>query len=245
MINTSQIIPEIIQAGRKPDKNYPQRLVSETADLFDLINYRIANKSVEEVAESLVPKFFKLSILSIEMTRDDNTSQNSGKSVPPYTYSNAQLESPLYKTIQEVEEVQEIILSQVNTDLDKIVLPDLKYKTLQIFSHFPDKRVNYIKLWIDESMKCTLGKIIAQLILFEQIQFEPSRIDDELIPFLRKTVIRLGAYSIFTNFWHPREDTEYNVLINSMEILASTIEMKYFPPKNVMSLSEVKALLTE
>jgi len=62
------------------------------------------------------------------------------------------------------------------------------------------------------------------MIFDEKINLDQKRIQQELIPFLNKTIDRFGAYSIFTEFWKPDKD-DHSAETYKMQILADTIRM--------------------
>jgi len=60
--------------------------------------------------------------------------------------------------------------------------------------------------------------------LTRQINFSEKRIKSDLIKFLFTTMIRYGAYSIFTGFWNPDENDD-SPITNKMKIFSATIEL--------------------
>ena len=69
-----------------------------------------------------------------------------------------------------------------------------------------------------------VGILITEKILTGKVHFDQKRVQQELIPFLNKTIDRFGAYSIFTEFWKPDKD-DYSPETYKMQILADTIRM--------------------
>jgi hypothetical protein len=207
----------------------------DVVNLVDLITIRIKDKSVDEVANSLLENIFDLRFDLIEWLADNDKDLNFYlKFLSKHISVNLQLApfSNLAETISSVLLAYEKIVSPIFEALPNSfedILEDIQknkpeYDTFKLFSLHPSPQIKYLKNWIDSSLQLEVGIIIADLILTNQIQFPKKRIKSELIEFLFSTITKFGAYSIFTGFWNPDSDDISN-LTNRMKILSATIEL--------------------
>jgi hypothetical protein len=207
----------------------------DVANLVDLITIRSKEKSVEEVANSLLENIFDLRFDLVEWLANNDKNLNFYfEAIHKHISVNLQLApfSNLAETISTVLLTYENIVSPIFDNLPNSfeeILEDVQknkpeYDTFKMFSLHPAPQVKYLKKWIDSSLKLEVGIILADLILTNQIQFPKRRIKTELIEFLFSTITKFGAYSIFTGFWIPDSDDISN-LTNRMKILSATTEL--------------------
>lgn len=102
---------------------------------------------------------------------------------------------------------------------DEIQNDRLNYTMFRFLQSHPHPQVKYLKKWIDESLRFDIALTTAILIIEKEIHIEQKRIQQELIPFLNKTINRFGAYSIFTAFGNPTK----------MIILLKLIKYRFSP----------------
>ncbi|HFA48942.1 MAG TPA: hypothetical protein ENJ95_07995 [Bacteroidetes bacterium] len=207
----------------------------EIDDLVDIIKVRVQSKKLKAVAESLYERIFEIRFDVIEWSANQNISVSDYLHKINHEIANKlQLAhySDLAKEAATVLDVHEKIFSPIaeKLTLDNFgqLLDELNnnkptYETIKLLSIHPAPQIQYLKKWLDTSLDIEFGLILSDLILTGQIEFSKKRIN-ELILFLKDTINRYGAYSIFTGFWQPCSDDVSN-LTNKMQILAATIEM--------------------
>ncbi|MEZ4885828.1 MAG: hypothetical protein R3E32_13935 [Chitinophagales bacterium] len=210
-------------------------LQSKVEDIVNSIKSRIHKDGVEVVAISLIPNIFKLRCDVLEWTSKQNIPLSDYlQTIQKQIVKNIQYQTnPLLNdTLSDILALNHTIansifesanisnFSQLNQTTTTSSLSD---KIIASFYLFPNPL--YSKKWMDESLKLEFALILADLILTDEISFSKSRIKNELIPFLKQTIVRYGAYAIFINLWYPKEEDESNYL-NSMRILAATTAME-------------------
>lgn len=212
-----------------------QSIESSVANLVDLIKIRIQEKSIEEVANSLLENIFDLRIDLIEwLAGNDKNLKNYFESLEKHISVNLQLSpfSNLAETISTVLLAYDKIVSPLfkplsssfNNLLEELNKNKPEYHTFKLFALHPSPQIKFLKDWIDASLQLDVGLILSHLILTDQINFSKKRIKPELIEFLCSKIIRFGAFSIFTGFWSPASD-DLSKLTNSMKILVATMEL--------------------
>lgn len=213
-----------------------QPIKQDAIELVDLIKIRIQEQPIEEVARGLLANIFSLRFEIIVWFADNDKDFNFFlDKLNEIIAENIQLArfSKLADTISSVLLAYSTIISsamkEIPNGLEQIA-GDIRankpeYNTLSLLTQHPSPQMQYFKKWIDASLEFEVGLLVADLLLTEQIKLPQKRIN-ELISFLKKTIIRFGAYSIFTEFWKPdvQDDSEW---INSMKILAASLELEH------------------
>ncbi len=120
--------------------------------------------------------------------------------------------------------------SKFNTDNLEFILKNTKgnppdYTMLEWLALHPAPKIQSLKKWIDSSLDLEFGVIVADLILRKHIDFSQERIES-LIQFLKTSLTKYGAYSMFTDFWQP-DEADDSPLVNRMKILYATIELDH------------------
>ena len=210
-------------------------------DLIDIISFRIQNKELETVAESVFEKLFELRFEIFEwfyINNDDKNiltelqeklNQEIALKIQLSPYSNlAKILASVLDTYSQIinpilDKVDAHVLKDFITDHDEVNKPN--YKTIALLQLHPSPQMQYMKRWVDASLKLEFGFLVAELLLTEQIVLSEQKITN-LIEFLDTTLIHFGAYSIFTEFWQPTDGNTSN-RFNKMEILAATIELDH------------------
>ncbi len=210
-------------------------LESKIEDIVMVIKNEIFNNQIEGVANSLIKPIFELRCSFIEWASKEKIEFSKYlEAVQEQIVKNIQYKSiPLLNdTVSDVLELSHTITTDICQSVNLSNFGQINELGSQ--SSLSDKIVAslylspnpaYSKKWIDESLKLEFSLILADLILTGEISLKPSRITKELIPFLKQTIIRYGAYAIFIKLWYPQDDDEGNYL-NSMRILAATIGME-------------------
>lgn len=208
----------------------------QVEDLIDIISFRIHNKPIDEVADTVLEKIFELRFEFIEWFFTNHHHKSLFNELQlainkdialkiqlsPYSHlaktialtldTYGKIFAPIYDNPESIEKFLK------NTDDSKPT-----YETFKLLSLHPSPQMQFFKKWMDASLKLEFGFILADLALTEQINLSDMKVN-QLIDFLNTTLVHFGAYSIFTEFWQPNEQDTSN-LINKMEILAAAIEM--------------------
>jgi hypothetical protein len=221
------------------EKNIVSQASIEQAitDLIDLITIRIQEQSVDQVADSLLENVFNLRFELIEWLAKKNKDLNFYiQSFNQHLAVNLQLApySILANTISSVLLSYEHIIaprfeSIYNSfeDITSVVQNDKPtYSMFKMLALHPSPQIQSVKNWIDSSLQLEIGLLVSDLILTNQLPLSNKRIEEELVEFLNRIIIRFGAYSIFTGFWVPNIDDTSN-LTNSMKILSATLELNH------------------
>ena len=203
-------------------------------DLVDLIKIRVQDTPIEEVANGLLENVFDLRFEVLEWLSDNDKDVSFFQEViRNHIGVNLQIApySDLAKTISSVllayENILTPILEKLPSSFSKIFggvnhKPD--YETFKSLLSLPVPQIQYLVHWLDASLQFEIGLILSDLILTRQIEFPKERTQNELIKFLRNTIIRFGAYAMFVGLWKPDPD-DATALTNSMGILSASIEV--------------------
>ncbi len=220
-------------------------------NLVDLITIKIKHDPIELVAQKLLPEIFDLRIKLLKwIGENEKILQNFITTIngeiakniqfAPYSDLSAamaeyltiveKINTPIFHTISN-KKVKEEIISNINYDVFKIALS---------LASMPSTIIHYNQKIMETSLQWEFAWILSNLVLTNQINLEKNRIERELIPFLKKTITRYGAYAILLNIWQPSDFD--SPLVNRIEILAASIRMdnKIY---NRTSLEELKELV--
>jgi hypothetical protein len=239
MLSTREPISRLIFLAHNNKKVLNKSSIEhQIEDLIDIVSYRLNSKPIEVVAESVLDKIFELRFEFIDWFftnhQDKNIFTELQEKINEEIAAKIQLSqySSLAKTIAITLDTYGQIFTPIYEKLDTGVLEQVlhntedskpTYETFKLLSYHPAPQMQYLKKWMDASLKLEFGLLVADLAITEQISLPPTVIK-KLTEFLNTTLIHFGAYSIFTEFWQPNEN-EPSHLINKMEILAATIEL--------------------
>lgn len=208
-------------------------LRQDIKNLIDLIKIRINDQSIEEVANSLLKDVFNLRFIFIQwLAQDDGRVKYYQEALNVLIADRLQLSeySDLAKEVVWGIETYEKIVSDLKEKKGGVAEIAQEHRPsyegmLMLLQH-PSPRVQYLKHWVDASLSWEVGIILADLVLRGEVKMSKRRVKKELIPFLYDTIVRFGAYALYTEAWRPNED-ERSPLINSMKILVAAIEMDH------------------
>ena len=220
----------IVLANRNNISRYDS--ISESFNnLIDLARIRVKEKTIEEVANSLLEPLFNLrgqlyrqegrkkfiNLFQEGVTKElANKIQLSAYSELADTVSKVlmaygDIAMPIFSSLKKYEE-------GTNTSTTNI-----KYSVLKDISAFPLPTFKYFKKWADAFLQFEAGLIIADLVQTGRIRIPKRRIKTELIEFLYDSITRFGAYAILLKIWKPNEEDMPN-LTNRMRILSTAIQ---------------------
>jgi hypothetical protein len=202
---------DIIEMKLGKDRSFEAIAATESARLFDLRFEIIEWLATEQQTLSHYRQKIQNQIvekLNIDVYSDLATQ------IARYLIAYQKILSPLLETTN-LDSFEQIAAS----------LPPEKpnYHTFSLIGLHPSPRVQYVKNWVDASLRFEIGLLIADLLFTEHITLSEARIS-ELSQFIKDSILKFGAYSIFTEFWQPQESDD-NRLFNAMSVLAATIEM--------------------
>lgn len=216
-------------------------LRQDIKNLIDLIKIRIKEESIDVVANGLLRDFFDLRlhlIVWLGQEKKKFSDYLGTLNVLIADYLQLSQYSDLSEMMVSVLQAHEKIVAPIMTSLahngsdwekaaEEISTNKPTYEGLLLMTlHHPSPRVQYMKNCLDASLQWEIGMILSDLILMEKVKMSKKRIKTELIPFLYDSIVRFGAYSIFTHAWQP-DIEDRSPLVNSMKILAATIEMDH------------------
>lgn len=236
MIAINESIGRLVALANLEKNIFSQKSIEQDIeDLVDLISIRIKEKSVDEVANGLLENIFDLrfEVLNWLASNDkdlnfyhDSLSKHISVNLQlaPYSDLAETMSSILLSYEKIVSPIFESLSNSFEDILDEIKRKKPEYNTYKMFSLHPSPQIRYLKNWIDSSLQLEVGIILADLVLTNQIRLPKERIKIELLEFLYNTIIRFGAYSIFTGFWSPDAE-DITDLTNRMKILSATLEL--------------------
>ena len=216
------------------DKSEYPSLEKAFNKLIDLIKIRLQSQNIEAISNGLLEETFeiRLDIISwlagnFDTIRSYIDTINSEISDINYQASHTELFHSLEKTLYvtnkiTLEAYKEKEINDFEEIKNNIQANRPTYKSFHFLRTQP--QTEYFVKWLDESLRLDIATITSILILTEEIQIDSKRIQQELIPFLNKTIERYGAYSIFIQFWNPNENDDTPETYK-MQILADTIRM--------------------
>lgn len=216
--------------------NKPQLAVNQKVDdLIDLVKTRIKEKAIEEVAVELRERIFtlKFGLMKSVAAHESGISayiaginQKIDKDMQSVSHRNLAAAISLFLD----EKIFTQNKNKFNTNNLESILKNTKdntldYKMLEWFALHPAPKIQSLKKWVDSSLDVEFGLIVADLILRQLIDFPQDSIES-LIQFLKTSLTKYGAYSMFTDFWQP-DETDDSPLVNRMKILCATIELDH------------------
>jgi len=211
-------------------------LESKIENIVGVIKNEIFNNPIEVVANSLIKPIFELRCSVIEWASKEKIEFSKYlEAVQEQIVKNIQYKSipTLNKTLSDVFELSHIITNDICQSVNLSNFGQIgelgsesSLSDKIVASLYSSPNPAYSKKWVDESLKLEFALILADLILTGEIAFNSFRITNELIPFLKQTIIRYGAYAIFIKLWYPQDDDDDGNYLNSMRILAATIAME-------------------
>jgi hypothetical protein len=224
----------IVLAHNQKNMIAQSHMEQSVEDLIDIITIRLLTKTVAAVSESVLERIFDLRFEVIEWLAAENTTISDFQSVINQAIvhnlglsEHTELSKMLVLVLNSYDKIITSVIEKVGVEPFNTMIQSEKpsYKAIELISLHPSPQIQYLKKWVDASLKIEFGLIVADLVLTKQILFESHRIQ-ELILFLKETIVQYGAYSIFTNFWEPDEH-DTTKMTHLMEILAATIELEH------------------
>lgn len=233
---------------------YPQQfekqpiIIKQINDFIDIVKYRLQRYPIQQVADSVSEKIFDLrfAVLAAFNTNGKNVyeelqqtlNQEIAQKLPMQPYST------LAKAMVNAMHIYSEILAN-----SKAVEPLLNFRTneglnfekpnynaLKVLEYHPAPQVRYFKKWIDASLHLEFGFIVADEILRGEIELTQTQLKQVAL-FITETVELFGAYSIFTEFWKPTDNT-----FNKIQIIAATLELEAKQAKTI-TLNHLKHLV--
>jgi len=226
----------IISENIRKDGTSKAPMERDIDDLIDLIKIRLSDKTIVELADSVLETVFELRLKVVEwFAKNGGDINHYFEEINHLIAKNLNLAnySKLADTVANLLIVHEKIIAPIIEkstlngfgDISEIIESDKpSYNTIKLMSLLPSPQAIYLKRWIDASLHLDVALIIADLILIGQIKLSKKRIKDEIIPFLTNTITKYGAYAMFLGLWQAPQDDE-NPFINKMSILSATIEL--------------------
>lgn len=201
-------------------------------ELVDLIIVRIERENIEDIATALKTKIFDIRLGLINLLSKKNASiENYFDLINEkiLTINHAPHHVELFNTQKNILFIFKKIIIEKNIINFKNAQIDFQnnspnYSAFIFLQSHPNPQTRYFIKWLDESLKLDIGLIIADMIFDKKINLDQKRIQQEIIPFLNKTIDRFGAYSIFTEFWKPDKE-DYSPKTYKMQILADIIRI--------------------
>ncbi len=218
--------------------------------LVDLIVARCADRNLEEMADVLKEDTFNIRFDLLEWIVDEGLNNKDYLESIESNISEEHLPSHFGKLAKKVAKLLELYKKIIVQILDRISFPEIlnsigyqtpKYEALGMLSYHPNPTTSHIKDWMDSSLHLDIGLILSDLVLRGKVELSEEKIKEELIPFLDRTIIHFGAYSIFTKVYTP-VDYWLDPDINRMYILATTFELDSKSHK-IRDLNQVIQLL--
>lgn len=226
---------------------YPQKIkvqpfiVKQINDFIDIAKYRLLRYPLQEVADSVSEKIFDLRFSILEYlanagngkTLYDDLQQRLNQEIAQKMQM--QQYSILAKAIAEAMHIYSEILANA-----AVVEPLLNfrmgeglnfekpnYNSLKVLEYHPAPQIRYFKKWIDASLHLEFAFIVADEVLRGEINMTQTQIK-QLAIFLTETAELFGAYSIFTEFWKPSNNT-----FNKIEIIAAALQLEAKQAKQI------------
>lgn len=226
-------------------------LQRRTVLLADEVLNDIRLSSVEEAISKQIKPYFDLRIDLVNWVLNDKPELYEELGTPKeQIVRNFQL-APASKLAAVMAEAL-VIMSKVFSSLQSGAFDDVAdageknlkptYESFEVIAQHPDPKFKYLKKFIDESVKFDLVFMITELLFTEKAPPFSTAKTDELIEFITTTIIRFGAYSIFTGFWTP-DPSDDSPFLNRIQILAAKLHLDHYPGKAVDS-DTLRQLLT-
>ncbi len=235
MIAIKEPVGRLIVLAHNQKNMIAQSHIEESIeDLMDIITIRLLTKSVAVVSESVLEKIFDLRFEVLEWLAAEKATISDFQSVINQAIvhnltlsEHTELTKMIILVLNSYDKILTSVFKKVGSEHFNSMIQNGKpsYKAIELISLHPSPPIQYLKKWVDASLKIEFGLIVADLILTKQILFESHRIH-ELTLFLKDTIVQYGAYSIFTNFWEP-DEKDTSKMTHLMEILAATIELDH------------------
>ena len=243
MLITQESVSKIIPLVHRNKDILPTNIVESKIESFlDLIKFRLQEKNIEEVSESVLSQTFVLKFDLIQYAASKGYSlseyyeQLNEEAAKSIQYSQF---SKLREVMADVLDITALMGSNLTKDFEGFAdIPDISeeaqvaYDALNILRSFPQPEVKYFVKWSDETLKLETALIVANLFLTSDLKDTRGDFEEELIRFLKKTINRVGAYAMFIGLWKPENKNE-NQLITNMSILAATIELDHKQGKRI------------
>lgn len=220
----------IVAAHRAPKFLHDARLEQAVEDFLDILQNRLAHKPIAEVCESLRERAFDLRVEAARWLSDERgTLQEMLRQHVEKIEATARQSSQhhlVQATHRSFRQYEKIIAPYLSSQLARLgseigrEKPD--YATITMLGLHPEPRVRFIKNWLDSSLDLEVCWIAADLVLLQEIE-SPAQ---PMVDFLEKSIVRFGAYSMFTGFWSPADPNE-DALTSQSKILAATLELDF------------------
>jgi len=168
-------------------------------ELTDLINIRLQNQNAEDVSNGLLEKIFNLRIDIMSWLIDNFDTKNNfintiNDKISDINYKTSHVE--LFNLTKKILETTKKITSDAfekETNNFELILSNNQsnppnYNAFIFLQSHPNPQTRYFPKWLNESLKLDIGLTIADMVFDEKINLDQKRIQQELIPFLNKTI---------------------------------------------------------
>jgi len=203
--------PVTIYMGILKDEEVSNSPLKNAFDEFiSLLRDKIHNESIDSASEALKEKMYDirldliiwLSEENIDTTKYFDIISEGITEIEEGSESHISLQEAVRKTLNSFQKIVTSIYTKEGIEgfdeaQDDIQNDRLNYSIFRFLESHPHPQFKYLKKWIDESLRFDIALTLAVLIIEKEIYINPKRIQQELIPFLNKTIDQYGAYSIF------------------------------------------------
>ncbi len=212
-------------------------------DLLDILVVRSATHEIRELVEAVREKIFDLRFQLIDLfsaeglTHAQFSDEIVAETVARYqTSSFSKLETLLTTSLALFNEIYseftEKTESKTFQDWAQLFSNEKpSFETIRMLELMPTAQGKIIANWIYSSLDSEACFIIALLIDDGEITFPKKKIEKELYPFFRESIISYGAHSLLTGLWEPEDDVLYGSeqLMNSIRIFHSSLQLEFNP----------------
>jgi len=207
------------------------------ADLIDDLILSVQQHHINIVADGLIERMFSLRVKILEWMREHEHTRDLFQQ-GLQEYLNDKIKHSTYSVLihavsDAIMHIQKISASYINSQefwrdignsgVDHL---DISYSQAEALAESSLPERQYVKKYVDASLKLEMSLIVAELVLTNKIKMSRQRIEQELIDYIYTYLNRYGAYAIFTGFWKPDPEDE-STLTNRMKILSASIEMDH------------------
>ncbi|MEL6673535.1 MAG: hypothetical protein AAFR61_15130 [Bacteroidota bacterium] len=217
---------------------FSPRIDKKIQAIINFISTNINGLPIEKLAYDLRAAIFNLGIELLEFFSIEDKAEEFLEKTRKFNLESASqhtdhptLRLVLLEILSLHKEIESSITQSVSSpsepdsSLDPGELPKINYENIKYLSRWPDSHFrNYAGL-VNSQIDSQIGITISNLILEGELDISEIKIKAELIPFIRRSIKRLGGYAIDLEYWEPEEDHE-STLVNSMEIFAARLEIE-------------------
>jgi len=211
-------------------------------DIVDIMKTRIGNTPIELVSQSMYAPLYNLRMqVGRQAKRNEDLEQVFSKN-HRINYPNP-LATKLDTYLQHYYTISNAIKSEPYQTFESGIYSN--YPSIVHFVNFfrngKSNQVTYFLQMLNASLDFECALIALELCFSDGLLLETGRMEKEILPFVKQSLMNFGIFAILAEKWEMTTDNMLNPFLNTMSIKASMIQVENgdMIPMNITQLEQL------